>query len=115
MRELKFRVWVDDYMDYLDLNDFAFREYIISSDVIILQYTGLKDRLGQEVYEGDLLKMSTPGKLNDSFYKIIFENGCFLLQDTKFPLTKVVFSSMLENKVVGNIYENPKLLQESII
>lgn len=71
---------------------------------ILQQYTGLKDKNGKEIYEGDIIKI-TEGY--DTFWvKVVFENGCFLAL-WKNPL----WHKAAQSEVVGNIFENPELLK----
>ena len=127
MREIKFRVWDKGLkqMIYLSepevVNDdfsaivFKLRDYFASAfssdkmeDLELMQYTGLKDKNGREIYEGDIVTMI------DEFRRIPVlgvvrwdeKNCAFVLSES--------YSSHLLNEtieVLGNIYENPELLR----
>jgi hypothetical protein len=71
-------------------------------ELVISRFTGLSDKLGVEIYEGDFIK----GKNREG--KILFKNGSFYCWD------ELLSESIQEGeiKVIGNIYENPELVKE---
>jgi uncharacterized phage protein (TIGR01671 family) len=77
----------------------------------IMQYTGLKDKNGKDIYEGDIVKYRTyPNQIID----IKFEKGAFTAGEHNGSSTairpKLIVGRLVE--VIGNIYENPELLSE---
>lgn len=122
MREIKFKVW--DYQNnrwakYSDCYDsigieFGIKDYFINIAgekavrFAFCQYTGLKDKAGNEIYEGDILE--NPEKKKGV---VVFYDGCFRLQIHKSG-TSVHYITMnqgyCENKtIIANSYENPEL------
>lgn len=78
----------------------------------IMQYTGLKDKNGVEIYEGDILLIEInwgygPVKI---LSKVYFENGCFRAKALN-SHEDTLLIEVPPCEVVGNIYENPELLQ----
>jgi hypothetical protein len=103
MREIKFRVknikgeWAYFHVpDALGVISHFAEEYDWKT---MTQLTGLKDKNGKEIYEGDILDF-------ENGYKDVIEffNGCFKLQQSGY------MDNMEHGKVIGNIYENPELL-----
>jgi len=97
MREIKFRYL--DYMDkfvYLTLDEIA--DLGILSDRNRGQYTGLKDKNGVEIYEGDIL---------DSIFNL--KSSSRIVEFDYYWLSRLeCFQDVI--KVIGNIYDNPELL-----
>lgn len=91
---------------------------IVDEHLDIMQYTGLKDRSGREIYEGDILKIEVSNILGD--YEIWSEvaysesKGAFhAMGTTTDHLGDFIYGVTGVNncQVVGNTYENPELLK----
>lgn len=134
VKEIKYRAWDKKEREFINIKAFGFLEngevwYIQSiddseneinppyftgeSDLVIMQYTGLKDKNGKEIYEGDILFW-------DGYwgYYVGFERGCF----TAVPLSKVQRLNWEHRplrdigldywEVKGDIYNNPEELED---
>ena len=120
MREIKFRAWYKEAEEMHNVRDINFcgeeldtyemeGDWLSFDDVILMQYTGLCDKNGKEIYEGDVVNIT--GRKDT--YKIVFGMGCFKMSDIAYPnrnlhLLEDVFTWV---KVICNIYENPELLE----
>ncbi len=137
MREIKFRVWSENM--WLDGNDAMIHVNPLVSDIteieleaghplkryIMCQYTGLKDKNGKEIYEGDIVQYDDPMwnfKPEQVHIGVIIwrENNAAFICERRLIDGKAVKPeygmSGLELKwhavVIGNIYENPELVKE---
>ena len=79
-----------------------------------VQYTGLKDRNGREIYEGDLIQEvyeeSECGPAVTFVVPVVFMDGAFCIEDGD-PLFELDAMNDHNWSAVGNIYENPELLK----
>ena len=145
-REIKFRAW-DNYTSkmleqmkgisgsnsYISFLDFYYdnsedRDFrIVINDLILMQFTGLLDKNGKEIFEGDILifyirvdaDIDDAGQVYKCKGQVIFDNGAFIVENTElkvrpffyFDWDKMKIGEHCEElSVGGNIYQNPELL-----
>lgn len=130
MRELKFRIWDKQNKIFIYERDASHKRLAISlvglvyhggyddvlpeNDYVVQQYTGLKDRNGKDIYEGDIVSSIC---LNDGPQICIVGFDTFGIFYTKikfYPCEEwdnVAMLCQTRNEIIGNIFENPELLK----
>lgn len=141
MRKIKFRAWDtlnkemhdwDQIRGHWDIDallgglweDFGGKKHPWNYP-IPMQYTGLKDKNGVEIFEGDIVQLIDSEQINqrdengayvDAFFEEIdeidsveFDEGRFKLRNTEFDVG--ICRTVEDFQVIGNIYENPELLK----
>ena len=104
-REIKFRAWdgermkdvtsigwIDGEVDYISTPKIS----APADDFVLMQYTGLKDKNGKEIYEGDVLKGRYNGAVEWSTSSVCYGGWTDFWK---------------ESEIIGNIYENPDLIK----
>jgi len=127
-RELKFRVWdkqqkkfhtdadwgislqgscIIGFASHDSWNhDKGYKINLANQDnLVVQQYTGLKDSKGNDIYEGDIVEFRTLNHENLTTDSVVFSDGAFILEDILYNLCDVIV------KIIGNIFENPELLE----
>lgn len=107
MREINFRIWTGDVMIYSEIDSVS--DVARLHPEYIMQSTGLVDKKGNPVYEGDILMDS-----DDNLSKIVWSetaamfgrlylNGLFIYGLKSYQMSE-------DHEIIGNIYENKELL-----
>ncbi|WP_314392164.1 YopX family protein [Leptotrichia shahii] len=131
MREIKFRAWLkeDKKMVNVETMDFTDKsiQYLKKSEIInayilrresdddveLMQYTGLKDKNGKEIYEGDILFFRD----ENMKYIVVWQDAAFIIKSIEIRKYSEKMCWLDDTEIcceiVGNIYENKKLLEEN--
>lgn len=118
MREIKFRAWDEDNnIMYLGVFDWGegecwrkFRVETIGDIPNLMQYTGLHDKNGKEIYEGDIIDVD--GELTKINTVEWFANGWYYSNYHAGALPfHIISPDVVAGTVIGNIYENKDLLK----
>ena len=131
MREIKFRAWLKEdkkmvnveTMDFTDKSmQYLKRSEIINAyilrresddDVELMQYTGVKDKNGKEIYEGDILFFRD----ENMKYIVVWQDAAFIIKSIEIRKYSEKMCWLDDTEIcceiVGNIYENKKLLEEN--
>jgi uncharacterized phage protein (TIGR01671 family) len=107
MREIKFRMFYKKNKKMWSWNNFNYRfnKYENDENFVIMQYTGLKDKNGKEIYEGDIITDDNGEMVYD---EVIFCKGTFCIKKGK---NQYHIFNEKNVKVLGNIYENNNLIK----
>lgn len=111
----KFRAWQKSRKRYL--YDFEEDEYfgdaLIDDDMVVEQCTGLKDKNGKLIYEGDILCLASETD-KDEYVVNWYEHNAQLSLDVLNGRGQTDFDIIGSNylDIIGNIHENPELLEE---
>ena len=120
----KYRAWDKELQTMLDVSlidfkkgvlvgehwEFGETNFMSFDEIELMQSTGLKDKNGKEIFEGDILKS------NKYITSVFYEKGAYCVKfcrttNTTVTMNVISFIEKYKTKVIGNIYENPELLE----
>ena len=123
----KFRAWLkkeqkmDNYIDHISwLEDELYCigdgiTYMVSAeDLVLMQSTGLRDKNGKEIFEGDVVRQvrTHPTTENGTITGVVtMLEGAWLIVNDNEQLASDLWSETDENEIIGNVYENTELLE----
>ena len=125
----RFRAWLKEDKEMIDVDEMHFKNGELDfigngitwmykkSDIVLMQSTGFKDKNGKEIFEGDILRVTNLS----SWLEVVSFNedkATFVSKETKrkveeTPLYDLFNTDIFEVEIIGNIYENPELLEVS--
>ena len=118
----KFRVWLTDIDQMLRVKALVFEKdktrcvcgysfdfYLEDENATIMQSTGLVDKNGKEIFEGDIVKMSKDVYSEPTYYEVVRHyGGAYRLESKQHGCE--LWLRHTDCEVVGNVYENKELL-----
>nr|UWI35082.1 MAG: YopX protein [Bacteriophage sp.] len=124
----RFRAWDKEFKEMVQVDALVFDEQIIKAtykngnvvkedikNYVLMQSTGLRDKNGKEIFEGDILKVTN---LSSWLEVVSFNNNkaMFVSKEIKreieeSPLYDLFNTDIFEVEIIGNIYENPELAE----
>lgn len=120
MREIKFRAWIKDSesktpkmyyeaQNYDNGNEWLTFSSMIEDDKIeLMQFTGLKDKISKEIYEGDIIRINQWGY--EFISEVYYDSGCFNVVDDNYKVSCIAYFATGYIEVIGNKFENKELL-----
>ncbi|EHF3649949.1 hypothetical protein LTW59_000509 [Listeria monocytogenes] len=135
MRDIEYRAFVKKDKKVLPVTDLCFNRYEKDAvgvsgcgnakctlcvdwynfdDVVLMQYTGLKDKNGNKIFEGDIV-INSKGQIGYIAFLVQEAGFVVVLKNSDYRLghrnTNECYERATHHKIIGNIHENPELLE----
>lgn len=110
-KTVSFFEYCDGDEELIEKYSFDEENFLFEEELEIMEYTGLKDKRGKEIYEGDILFQ----EYTDEYSTVFFKDGKFLTENKNetIKLELICLNNLTE--VVGNIYENEIITTNQLI
>ncbi|EOW0655242.1 YopX family protein [Listeria innocua] len=137
MRDIEYRAFVKKDKKVLPVTDLCFNRYEKDAvgvsgcgnakctlcvdwynfdDVVLMQYTGLKDKNGNKIFEGDIV-INSKGQIGYIAFLVQEAGFVVVLKNSDYRLghrnTNECYERATHHKIIGNIHENPELMEVS--
>lgn len=121
----RFRAWDKEFKEMVQVDALVFDEQIIKAtykngnvvkedlkNYVLMQSTGLKDKNGKEIFEGDVVKMAKNVYSEPTYYEVVrHRGGAYRLESKQHGCE--LWLRYTDCEIAGDIYKNPELLEVS--
>lgn len=121
----RFRAWDKEFKEMVQVDALVFDEQIIKAtykngnvvkedlkNYVLMQSTGLKDKNGKEIFEGDVVKMAKNVYSEPTYYEVVIHRGGAYRLESKQHGCEL-WLRYTDCEIAGDIYKNPELLEVS--
>lgn len=121
----RFRAWDKEYKEMVQVDALVFDGQIIKAtykngnvvkedikNYVLMQSTGLRDKNGKEIFEGDVVKMAKNVYSEPTYYEVVrHRGGAYRLESKQYGCE--LWLRHTDCEIAGDIYKNPELLEVS--
>lgn len=123
----RFRAWDKDFKTMYEADDIVYIDFEEKqicvktlfferasrydfNDIVLMQSTGLTDKNGKEIFEGDVVKMAKNVYSEPTYYEVVrHRGGAYRLESKQYGCE--LWLRHTDCEIAGNIYENPELVE----
>jgi hypothetical protein len=107
--EIMYFFFFDNELEELELNDPVMNDHIsvYPDEIVLMQSTGLKDKNGKEIFEGDIVKMAKDVYSEPTYYEVVrHRGGAYRLESKQHGCE--LWLRHTDCEIVGNVYEKSR-------